>query len=348
VVVTVSCQDSIWAGDVNFDKIADNLDILPLALSIGSTGPARAVSSIVWLPSFGRDWTSTVPGFAGVNGKHADCDGDGTVSIGDTLAIVQNYGLTHPKGTHEPARKTAGLPDLYFDLTGINVAAGRKITVPVLMGSSTSPVSAMAGIAARIMIEGITPADTPTLSYAGSWLGNSSNTLRFEKGINSNRLDWAFARTDRQNVSASGVLAWLTFTLPAGTAGQEMRLYFDRVVVVEQDGREVVDFNIVDDSVTILEASGVVAHAKPSAWMTVMPNPSTGPCRVTLNLPAAGPYSLGLYDISGRLVLQSSGSGVAGLQQIALPAEMLSAGVYQIRLNMAGVQVAPVRWLKGE
>jgi hypothetical protein len=345
VIVAVTCLDSVWAGDANYDKLVDNLDALEIALAMHSTGPARAASSIAWQAAFCRDWATTLPGYPGINRKHADCDGDSSVTYNDTLAVTANYGFTHPKGIRITAKKTAGDPDLYFDISGVNPVAGSFISIPIKLGTPTMPVPHVAGLAARLTIEGEVPSDTPSLSYSGSWLGNSSTTLTFRKPVSNSRIDWAYARTDQRNTSGYGTLAWLSFRIPEGSEGQQMRFYFDEVSLVDSNGGRI-SVNALADTLTILAPTGILPAISGAATLSVSPNPSAGACIVRLRLPAAGPYLLELRDISGRLVLRSSGNGRAGLQHVSLPAESLRAGVYLISLQSPGVSARPVRWTK--
>ncbi|MEO6830660.1 MAG: choice-of-anchor Q domain-containing protein, partial [Chitinophagaceae bacterium] len=347
LVVVVSCLDSVWPGDANYDKTVDNTDALEIALTMGSTGSARSSASILWQPVYCRDWASQLLGNPTANRKHADCDGNGTVGFSDTLAVTANYGLTYPKGIHTAAKKTAGLPDLYFDLSGIIPMAGNTISIPIKLGTSTTPISKMAGIAARIMIADVTPANIPALSYGGSWLGGTGSTLHFAKAISNGRLDWAYARTDHGNTAGFGTLAVLTLTLPAGSQGQQMRLYFDEVSLVDSNGEKITQVNIVDDTLTILkDNTGISGNTTGLPMLLVLPNPSSAACTAQLTLPVAGNYSLELRDLSGKLIWQSSGNAKAGLQSISLPTDALSAGVYLVSLHSEGRVAMPVRWIK--
>jgi hypothetical protein len=260
--------------------------------------------------------------------------------------VAANYGLTHPKQSRPAANKSAALPDLFFDHSGITAIAGNTISVPIKLGTTATPVTNIAGIAATIMIDGVFVSDTPALSYAGSWLGNSANTLHFTKAISQSRLDWAYARTDHRNNSGSGTLAWLNIHLPAGSGGQQMQLYFDKVMLVDSNGDQITQFNILDDTLTIMEATGIAPNARQLPGIYVLPNPSSGACRAMLSLPAAGSYSLEISDMSGRLIWRATGKGSAGQHSIELPAEAISAGIYLINLSSNGQAARPVLWVK--
>jgi hypothetical protein len=349
VLVGVSCLDSVWAGDANFDKLVDNRDALAIALNMGATGTARANASNIWQAQMSRDWTAMLIGNANVNAKHADCDGDGAVTYVDTLAIVQNYGSAHPKQFHVPANKTTGAPDLTFDHSGIKMEAGQTVTVPIILGSAGVPMFNVAGIAAHIMIDGVTPAAGTQISYGSSWLGTSSNTLRFAKTINDAQIDWAYARTDKQNITGGGAIALLTFTIPAGSEGQLMRLYFDDVMIVDSNGTEIIDYIALDDTFTVAapQSTSVRVTVSQNFGVKLLPNPSVGACNALVTLPVSGTYNLEIRDLSGKLIWQTSGEGKAGQQSIALPVEKVNSGVYLINLQQAGQRAAIARWMRG-
>lgn len=345
LTVQVTCLDSVWPGDVNYDLTADYLDALEIGLNLGNHGPARAASSIAWQAYHGRNWASSLTSNASVNGKHADCDGDSIVTQNDTLAVTLNYGLTHLKGIRTYA-KTAGVPDLFFDLSGIVPMSGKRISVPIMLGSSGAPMLHISGIAAKIMVDGITPTDTPVLSFAGSWIGLQSATMRFAKGISNNRIDWVFVRSDHHNVSGGGLIGYVSFTLPQGSEGQALKMRFEDVVIVDSSGARSTAYNVVNDSTGIVpNAVGSTTFIAPE--LHVFPNPSSGKCVLELRTPFAGECLLELRDLSGKMVWSQVVNAKAGRQQMALPTETLSAGTYFVRCTSRLLPPAPpLKWVK--
>lgn len=84
----------IWPGDADNNGMVDNTDILALGLGYGQTGPQRNNSTIFWNAQYCDQWNDSLP--TGVNLKFTDCNGDGVIEVNDTLAISENYNLTHP------------------------------------------------------------------------------------------------------------------------------------------------------------------------------------------------------------------------------------------------------------
>jgi hypothetical protein len=96
VIASTSC---VYPGDADYNGITDNDDLLPIGLAYDSIGPLRSNANIVWIGQYANDWSDTT--LLNINRKHADCNGDGIVNANDTLAIVQNWGLTHQKNNEQ-------------------------------------------------------------------------------------------------------------------------------------------------------------------------------------------------------------------------------------------------------
>ena len=85
----------VWPGDTDADGIAHHVDVLNIGLAYGNIGVGRPQARLQWQAQRAINWDSLF--HAGLNYKHADCNGDGIVNTDDTLAIHLNYGLIHPK-----------------------------------------------------------------------------------------------------------------------------------------------------------------------------------------------------------------------------------------------------------
>lgn len=330
VWVTVNDCDSVWPGDVNWDMTADNNDALDLALAYGSTGLVRSGGNS-WTGQWGATWMSNQA--SGVNMKHADCNGDGTVDANDTTAIALNYGQTHLKGEHVPQAKSAANPDLYFDLTGINFVAGTTVNIPIKLGTGTIPMNNILGIAADINVSGITLNNAPTIAATTSWMGTTANLLNFTKGVSANQTDWTLARIDQTNVSGNGTIATLTMNIPTGTAGQDAILYFSNVKIIDNNGTTITNYNVVDDTAAI--TLSLPAAASALQYALVAPNPAQGNASLHISLVEATDINISISDVTGREVAQLSAKAVKGEQQIALPISQLSAGIYNVHLANA-------------
>jgi hypothetical protein len=329
----------VWPGDVNNDHYANNNDVLDLALAYGQTGTVRTGASNIWINQPSTDW-----GIAQTNGedmKHADCNGDGTVDNNDQDAITLNYGMYHPKGAHVPQAKSTSLPDLYFDLTGILFTAGTTASVPIKLGTNALPMNNILGLAAKIKVENVTLDNPPTIINTTSWIGNSSNTMNFYKGVNNNQTDWALARTDHNNVSGDGTIATLVMDIPTGATGDAI-LYFDDVKIINSLGQEVTDYNVVDDTATIIPVT-ITNSNKADNKITIVPNPSANNAELQLSLSNATDLQINITDMMGKLVWSNTVHASNGSSYIVLPAH-LTAGIYSIQVK--GITVSALKWIK--
>jgi hypothetical protein len=140
--------------------------------------------------------------------------------------------------------------------------------------------------------------------------------------------------TDQQHFASVGsVMA--TGTMAYGLPDHDVvpgTRYFYRVRAVDADGLTTLS-NTVE---AILAADGTVMY-------NVFPNPTSAGFNVVYNTSLNGPMSLELFDATGRLVYQQRTEMQAGSHTLVVPAQALSAGVYNLRLTSpAGTEVVRV------
>ena len=85
------CQ-SVWPGDYNYDGTANETDALYWGLAFGNTGAIRPNASTAWQGQDAPDWATDVKG---INSKHQDGDGSGTVDGLDLQVVDNNFGNIH-------------------------------------------------------------------------------------------------------------------------------------------------------------------------------------------------------------------------------------------------------------
>lgn len=84
------------------------------------------------------------------------------------------------------------------------------------------------------------------------------------------------------------------------------------------------------------------ATASSDFGMAVYPNPTSNNVNVEFDSETPGAYQLTMFDITGRAVLNNTGSVYAGGNRIALPVSGIAEGIYNIRLSV-GDKSAAVR-----
>jgi hypothetical protein len=173
-------RDCVWSGDLNGDGRVSISDILPLGRFIGLNGKAR---SDINLPYRGGqksdDWAYQQPN--GLNIKHIDADGDGLLSVLDTAAISENFGLVH---NFVPSEVFA-VKDYGFQLVPntTELDSGDLLVLDVILGSPSKPVVDLMGLvyslnfAPHIFAPGTIYAEF----FKDSWLTKGNASIQMSK-----------------------------------------------------------------------------------------------------------------------------------------------------------------------
>ncbi len=196
-----------WPGDIDFNNIANNFDLLGLGVAYLAEGPPRLTDGIDWQEFDSPNWDLEFA--TGLDFKHADCNGDGIVDKQDIQAIVLNYNKTH--GEEVPAVLFGGdenAPPFYADLPEAGaISQGSPFFAPIMLGSDGSPVDNIYGVAFTLEFdpEVVDPLSIE-LQFDGGWLGTpDEDLLTLDKSFAaSGRIEVAMVRSDQNDVSGYG------------------------------------------------------------------------------------------------------------------------------------------------
>lgn len=98
-------SDSIvYPGDANGNGIVEATDALFCGHAYNNTGALRPNATVNWTPQPAGDWAASV---RGINSKHQDCDGDGSIGDLDLAAIQANFDSITPTYYNSPAGNSA-------------------------------------------------------------------------------------------------------------------------------------------------------------------------------------------------------------------------------------------------
>lgn len=311
--------DTIWPGDVNADGVVTNVDLLYLGVAFGNSGYSRAGASINWTGQECQSWSSNFNSIP-VNLDNADCNGDGVVDLADTLAIGQNYGLTHQKGGSQ--QRTGGAPLMKLTLANGPVMPGETAIFNVTLGDVVTPATDFHGVSFTIVFNPDL-LDTATVNYTAknSWLGQPNvNLISLQtKPASGNSIEVASTRIDRVNQTGQGVIGQLKAKLldyginKDSTITLSQELVFD---IVDAQGIDVSEnllpintasdtfavskdtiISVIDDTTGIIDLN--------QTYFSLYPNPANG--RVNLQLTpealANGPVHFDLYSLLGEHLL---------------------------------------------
>ncbi len=334
--------DSVWPGDANGDHTVNMYDPLAIATAYGNTGTTRVGANLSWTAQYSTDWATNF--ITGINHKHADCNGDGLIDNSDTLAVTLNYGMTHPK-QYGHAAKVTGLPDLRFDLANTTFLPGFSVSIPLKLGDAASPMNNIYGLATNIKIQGPTLTTTPGFSYTGSWISTAASAVKFTKDISNENIDWVYARTDHQNVSGQGTIAYMNFTVPANANLGDMIVFkLSNTKIIDKDGNEVTGYNAVDDTAYVMFPVDASIEGTGAMAAVIAPNPSEGKAILRLTSTYDTPILLNISDITGRLIYHNEVRAAKGTHVIDLP--KMSRGVYYLQVqNTSGSFRENIKWV---
>ncbi len=208
---------SVWPGDTDYDLQANNYDVLCLGIAYGATGTARAGASNTWMAQASSDWGQS---FAlGTNYKHSDCNGDGTVDLNDTLAIVLNYAQTHPFRLANPnndMQNPAAVPSISLVPVNDTVGPFNYVDVDIYLGSAAQPVNSLYGVSFDVAYDNaLVQPGTVTTNFSGSWLGvkNSSMIALDHNDFASGMNGIGMCRITQTELNGNGYLGRMRFAV---------------------------------------------------------------------------------------------------------------------------------------
>ncbi len=343
LVKSIQCSaDSVWPGDANSDNVVNLFDPLAVALAYNSTGTIRTNASNNWVGQYALNWNSTIPSTS-TDKKHADCNGDGVVNMSDLTAISSNYSLTHKKGAAQ--KKTTGTTGLYFLVNGVHFSPGATATLPIALGNNTSPVTNVYGMATRVKVTETVPSVQAKITHVNSWLGNKTSTIHFEKDIDKNVIDWAYARYDQSNASGGGIIGVLELEVPStAQPGDTIRFSFENTMLIDKDGKLITDYK-VEDTFAIIQFPVSINHVTQQKVIgTVVPNPSHGQASLSIYTLQEEKLDISIVDIYGKKLWVKSLLATKGSSVIQLPS-LVNTGVYFIQLSSKKGTSQTLKWV---
>lgn len=336
--LTVFSQNdtTVWPGDADNDGLANNFDLLSLGLAYQDTGSIRPSANNTWTGQYCPVWNNTF--LTGVNHNHADCDGNGVVDANDTVPILLNYGLTHPKSANQ--QNTPSAPLLYLDASALDtLAVNTPYDVPVNLGDANDTAQNVYGIAFSINYDAtLIQPNTSNFVALPSWIGTlGSDMISIKHAAGSGVLDVAITRTDHTIRNGIGTIGTFSFVTIDNLSGKvhlvdSLVLSISNIRMINQFGMELP----VNNRASVLRLSqdvdGLANLQNLAADVNLYPNPTTG----VVNYSIAGLTSQATYqlmDVTGHSIqngtIQPNGGTTSG--QIDLSG--LSKGIYLVKIE---------------
>ncbi len=319
VIVNNACAN-VWPGDANCDGIADNLDVLELGLHYTQTGAPRASTSNNWQSYFANNWTGTITN--GKNLNHSDCNGDGTINDNDTLAIYNNYGLTHafkPVQTNTVNPQLSIVPDQAF------VAKGSWGTASIYVGDATTNINNINGVAFTIDFDNtLIETNNIYIEYQNSFIDAGQN-LHFRKQDFANgKIFTATTHTINNNVSGFGKIATLHYQIKSTlTSVQVLNLGISQANQSDASGL----ISLLTSGTGSLAATIDVGLQEflNSNLISISPNPTNG--LLTINSKTEL-HKIEVISITGQVLLSETPTNVSH----TLHLDNFSNGIYFVNV----------------
>ncbi len=200
----------IWRGDTDNDGKVNAKDILPIAMYLGNTGPAREYSTVNWLGLNAEDWDITQID-NGINLNHIDADGNGKITSNDSLDILEHFNKLHNIYSDRLVQETE-FP-LYLIPDQTEVDSGDVLTLYIIAGDEDNPAKDINGIAYTLSVNSYL-ADSASLHhkfYTDSWLANGKASMQISKQYQDGQVDAAFSRIGFSGVTGIGKIATCDF-----------------------------------------------------------------------------------------------------------------------------------------
>ena len=326
----------VWPGDANNDLVADNLDIFPIGLMNGTTGPFRQNASLVWVDQPAIAWNTNIPATS-IDAKYADCNGDGVIDGNDTTAIIQNYGLTHQRhksGIQNLLSMSIGPDTLYQNTTA---------TILVGLGSSVVPMDSIYGVAFSFHTDP-TAIDTNSIQIntQSSWLfANSTDHFHLYKLDKSGTVAHVgLVRNDHVGKSGFGNFVTISIDIITGNiVGRDeanfnhkyqLHCSIDDINILKLDGSIVNAAVAVDSSLILYNKNvGINSTNKVSLTHSLIPNPANNFVSLQLN-----GYNWNeekriiLMDATGKIVLNQNFT----TNQKLIDLSNFSSGIYLAKI----------------
>ena len=265
-----TCQN-VWPGDANSDGTADNTDILELGLHYTQTGATRTTTNNAWQAEYATNWLGTITN--GKNLNHSDCNGDGIINDDDTLAIYNNYSLTHAFKLNQVQSTNPALK-IIADQSAIN--KGTWGTASVYLGDAITTINNVNGVAYTVNYDNtLIEQDSVYLTYQNSFI-NAGQNLHFRKrNFSTGALYTATTHTNNTNVSGYGKIAILHYKILTGlTFDAPLNLSISQAVTSNASG-SVTPISTGASSVMAIGASvGFKNYALLTNQITLYPNPT--------------------------------------------------------------------------
>lgn len=345
--LSVDCVNDVcvWPGDANYDGVADNTDLLPIGLAYSAAGPGRSNPDNKWYGHPAGVWADTLN--TGSNYVHIDCNGSGAVNHDDTLAILRNYNLSHPRSGMDEIR--GGVPQLRIEMVPDTLADGETVVAHLFLGDSLNTATNVYGLAFTFNFDPLV-VDSTEVSIQfnnNSWLcNNATDHIDIDKKFYSTgQIHSALTRIDHTMRSGQGEIGNVSMKITTGNingknlAYYAMQCYISDLVMIDNQGNYLAVDPSVDSATIEYELTGI-SEISLNSGVSIYPNPATDVLNITSKQNSIQQFTI--TNLLGEVIVNSK--QVTGNTVTVNTAE-LAQGVYIIRVQ-SGAHEFTARFMK--
>ncbi len=327
--------DCVFPGDANHDGIADNTDLLNIGVAFGSAGGIRPLATQGWYGQTAPNWSFSFP--STVNYKHADSDGSGIVNDDDTLAVTNNYLLTHNKtsgvnGGGVPLKLIPQQPSYYW---------GDTLAVDLVLGEAIDPLVDGYGLTFSTQVQPNSAVPGAfDVRFPASFMGTKGVDLLtlWKADVQPGQHDFAVVRNNQLNVNGYGTIATL-YILPDSNlfAGQDSGFFEIDLLNPYLVDNNLQSLNISSSATTITVLNPTLAGAQPfQLSLQVAPNPADRNSKISYSASIGQTVLLQVLDLRGKVLIESEVMGTGQRQIWSVVTSGLSEGMYLVRIGQNG------------
>lgn len=330
---------SVWPGDVNNDLVVDNLDMLLIGGGTQASGTLRDSISTLYIAHSAIDWNGSYAN--GINLKYGDCNGDGTILMDDTLAIVQNYGLVHPafNGSQHLFPLSGFGSELTLDLPS-TLMPGTSYSIPIVYGDSLTTNNQLYGIAFSILYDStIVDPGSISFDFPASWLANIGESVNFWKNEpNLQKAAVAITRFDNINAQGQGNIATFNFTTKS-TAANSLNFQFIRALALLENQSQIT-LDLQPQSIPVI--TGLSDTELSANDLHLYPNPVRDALHIRI-YGKSDQLRISIENELGQTVVAAK--EYSSSNEIVLNTALLPSGIYFIKIQ-SGHQITYKRFVK--
>ena len=244
-------------------------------------------------------------------------------TVNDTLAIFNNYGLTH---TFKPAQTNTVNPQLSIAPNQASVAKGTWGTASIYLGEIATPVNDVNGIAFTVDFDNtLIEPNSIWIEYPTSFINNANQNLHFRKlDFGNNNLFTATTHTINNNVSGNGLIGILHYKiLSTLTTDQVLNLGISQGFKSEASG-QITPLSVSAGTLMALGASIGLQELNGNV-ISISPNPTNGSLFINSKTEL---QKVEVVSITGQVLLSEMPTSVSYTIQL----ENFSNGIYFVNV----------------